>query len=141
MSEHEKIDYIELPANDLVAVKNFFKAAFNWEFEDFGDGYTAFSNQGVDGGFYQSDMNSSADKGAALVVFYSDNLEDTQRRLQVRAARYYVRYLHSQGAGGFTLQILVVTNMQCGLKLMSRAYSGCLHFDNEPEKSTRLLPR
>jgi len=81
VSEHEKIDYIELPANDLVAVKSFFKAAFGWEFENFGEGYTAFSNQGVDGGFYQSDMSSSADKGAALVVFYSNSLEDTQKKI------------------------------------------------------------
>jgi len=81
LSEHEKIDYIELPANDLSAVKKFFEAAFNWQFEDFGDGYTAFSNQGVDGGFYKSDLRSTAAAGAALVIFYSDDLESTEEKI------------------------------------------------------------
>lgn len=81
MSEHEKIDYVELPASDLAAVKQFFTTAFGWQFEDFGDGYTAFSNEGVDGGFYKSSMKSSADAGAALVVFYSDKLEETQTKI------------------------------------------------------------
>ena len=81
MSEHEKIDYIELPARDLSAVKDFFKAAFGWQFEDFGEDYTAFTNQGVDGGFYQSDLSSSAANGAALVIFYSDDLEATEKKI------------------------------------------------------------
>jgi len=50
MSGHEKIDYVELPANDLKANKKFFELAFGWQFEDFGDEYTAFANQGLDGG-------------------------------------------------------------------------------------------
>ena len=81
MSEHEKIDYVELPASNLASVKQFFTKAFGWQFEDFGTGYTAFSNQGVDGGFYQSDLKSSANAGAALVVFYSDKLEETQTKI------------------------------------------------------------
>ncbi len=81
MSEHEKIDYVELPANDLSANKVFFEKAFGWEFEDFGDGYTAFSNQGVDGGFYKSDLTSSTANGAALVVFFSIDLAATQKKV------------------------------------------------------------
>ncbi len=81
MSDHEKIDYVELPANDLNANKLFFEKAFGWEFEDFGEEYTAFSNQGVDGGFYQSDLKSSTGNGAALVVFFSDDLTATQKKV------------------------------------------------------------
>ncbi len=81
MTIHEKIDYIELPASDIAANKKFFKLAFGWEFEDFGDEYTAFANQGVDGGFYKSDKKSVASDGSALVVFLSERLEETQRRI------------------------------------------------------------
>ena len=78
MKEHEKINYVELPACDLQATKKFFSQSFGWEFEDFGPDYTAFSNQGVDGGFFTSDMKSVSSQGGALVVFYSENLESTQ---------------------------------------------------------------
>lgn len=77
MNRHEKINYVEFPASDLPATKAFFTAAFGWSFEDFGPGYTAFSDQGLDGGFFQSDNRSSAESGAALIVFYSTDLEQT----------------------------------------------------------------
>lgn len=78
MSEHNKISYLEFPARDLSATKAFFIQAFNWVFEDYGPEYAAFSNQGLDGGFYASEMISSSDNGAVLVVLYSDDLETTQ---------------------------------------------------------------
>ena len=78
MPEHGKIDYIELASRDLDVTKAFFKQAFGWEFEDFGPEYTAFANQGVDGGFYKAVMQANASEGSALVVFYSENLEQTQ---------------------------------------------------------------
>ena len=78
MNEHEKINYIELPACDIPATKKFFSQSFGCEFEDFGPDYTAFSNQGLDGGFCKSDMKSTSSQGASLVVFYSENLESTQ---------------------------------------------------------------
>ena len=52
-------------------------------FEDFGPEYTAFSNQGLDGGFYQSTLKSLAENGAALIVFYSNNLESTLNQVKV----------------------------------------------------------
>lgn len=81
MIRHEKINYVELPAADINAVKRFFENAFNWEFEDYGPDYSAFSNQGLDGGFFKSDMHSSTINGAALVIFYSEQLEDTQEKI------------------------------------------------------------
>ncbi len=81
MSGHEKIDYVELPANDLRANKAFFNKAFGWQFEDFGEEYTAFANQGLDGGFYKADLKSVAANGSALVVFLSENLEATQQKI------------------------------------------------------------
>jgi len=60
MNEHGKLNYIEFPAVDMQATKDFFSDAFGWSFEDFGADYTAFSDQGLDGGFYKSEMKSSA---------------------------------------------------------------------------------
>ena len=77
MPEHEKINYLEFPAKDLAATKIFFVEVFNWSFEDYGPDYIAFSNQGVDGGFFKADLASSTKNGAALTVFYSDDLEAT----------------------------------------------------------------
>ena len=77
MNKHEKLNYVEFPAKDLGATKAFFEAAFSWAFTDYGPDYTAFSGQGLDGGFYKSDLNSTIAKGSALLVFYSGNLEET----------------------------------------------------------------
>ncbi len=77
MNLHEKINYVELPAKDLTDVKNFFQAVFSWEFTDFGPEYTAFSDEGLDGGFYKSNLVSSTKDGSTLIVFYSKNIEET----------------------------------------------------------------
>lgn len=82
MSAHEKINYVEFPANDLEAAKAFFSKVFNWSFVDYGPDYTAFSNAGLDGGFYQSGLSSSTEKGCALIVFYSEDLEQTETKIK-----------------------------------------------------------
>lgn len=82
MKEHEKINYIEFPAKDLETTKAFFAAAFGWSFTDYGPDYTAFSNEGIDGGFFKSDLNAATRNGSALVVFYSTNLEVTRSKIE-----------------------------------------------------------
>lgn len=77
MPVHEKMDYVEYPARDLTATKAFFQAAFGWSFTDYGPEYTAFSGVGLDGGFYASDLVARTAGGSALIVFYSETLEDT----------------------------------------------------------------
>ncbi len=81
MNKHEKINYVEFPAKDLAATKVFFTAVFAWSFVDYGPDYTAFSNEGIDGGFFKSDLSSSTKNGSALIVFYSKNLEQTQSKI------------------------------------------------------------
>ena len=49
---------------------------------DYGPDYTAFSNEGLDGGFFKSDLSASTGSGSALVVFYSNNLEHTQLKIE-----------------------------------------------------------
>ncbi len=82
MNEHEKINYVEFPAKDLEATKAFFSAVFGWSFEDYGSEYTAFSDEGLDGGFYKSKLTALRDKGSALIVFYSKELEQTQSKIE-----------------------------------------------------------
>ncbi|GAB0108766.1 hypothetical protein PA7559_00330 [Pseudoalteromonas distincta] len=57
MSDHEKLNYVEFPACDLPATKAFFSRVFNWQFTDYGPEYTAFSGQGLDGGFLMRRLN------------------------------------------------------------------------------------
>ncbi len=78
---HEKINYIELPRSDFSLTKQFFGDVFSWEFEEYGDEYLAFHNAGVAGGFYLSGLRSDAKSGSALVIFYSNDLEGTYRRI------------------------------------------------------------
>lgn len=81
MPVHETINYVEFPAHDLSAIKSFFEKAFDWQFTDYGTDYCAFSNQGLDGGFYRADKRSEASKGAALIVFYSLDIDATQDKV------------------------------------------------------------
>lgn len=90
MNEHEKINYVEFPARDIGKAKAFFATVFGWTFEDYGPEYAAFSNQGLDGGFFQSDRRVLAANGSALIVFYSARLEQTMAKIE--------------GAGGSILQ-------------------------------------
>jgi predicted enzyme related to lactoylglutathione lyase len=78
---HEKLNYVEYSANDLPATRAFFEAAFGWSFEDYGPDYIAFSDQGLDGGFFRSPQRSTVVDGGALLVFYSDRLEDTLKKV------------------------------------------------------------
>ncbi len=81
MHKHEKINYLEFPAKDTTATKKFFAAAFDWSFTDYGPEYVAFSNAGIDGGFYQSDLSVSTNTGSVLIVFYSKEIETTQSKI------------------------------------------------------------
>ncbi|MGR3221328.1 MAG: VOC family protein [Candidatus Anammoxibacter sp.] len=81
MSKHEKINYVEFPAKDIEAVKAFFTQVFNWSFVDYGHDYTAFSNAGIDGGFFKSDLTVAVNNGSALIIFYSKELEQTQSKI------------------------------------------------------------
>ena len=82
MNEHEKINYVEFPAKDIEKSKAFFATAFGWSFVDYGPEYSAFSNEGLDGGFYKSDLSASTENGSALIVFYSKELEETLTKIK-----------------------------------------------------------
>ena len=82
MPDHEKLNYLEFPASDLESTKQFFTEVFNWKFTDYGPEYTSFDNQGLEGGFYQSDKFSRSENGSALAIFYSNDLQSTLDKIE-----------------------------------------------------------
>lgn len=81
MNTHEKINYVEFSSLDLAKTKAFFLAAFAWKFEDYGPDYSAFTDGGLNGGFFRGDQTASTESGSSLVVLFSANLEATQRKI------------------------------------------------------------
>jgi len=82
MNPHEKINYVEFPSKSIEITKAFFSSVFSWAFVDYGPDYTAFSNAGVNGGFFKSDLVVSTDRGSVLIVFYSQDLEQTLSKIE-----------------------------------------------------------
>ncbi|TKC63676.1 VOC family protein [Pedobacter hiemivivus] len=76
--ENNHINYIEFQAHDLAAIKQFYQISFNWNFTDYGPEYIAFSESGLDGGFFKSD---AIVKNGALVILYHDNLSQIQDKV------------------------------------------------------------
>lgn len=82
MNNHPRLNYVEFAAADLAATKAFFASAFGWTFVDYGPDYTAFADQGLDGGFYRAPLASRTETGGALLVFYSMDLEAALAKVQ-----------------------------------------------------------
>ncbi len=72
------INYIEFKAKDLELIKQFYSAAFGWQFTDYGPGYTAFSESGIDGGFEKTEEEII---NSALVVLYHKDLEGIREKV------------------------------------------------------------
>ena len=72
--KNKSLNYLEYPSASLEKTKAFFASVFGWSFTDYGEAYCAFSLDNVDGGFYASEEISTTSCGAALTVFYSDDL-------------------------------------------------------------------
>jgi len=82
MTRNNKINYIEIPAKNIESTKAFFTQVFGWSFVDYGPDYCSFSAQGVDGGFFKSDLVVSTENGSPLIVLYSNSLETTQEKIE-----------------------------------------------------------
>ncbi len=87
MTNHQKINYVEYPVKNIEATKAFFTAVFGWSFTDYGPDYTAFTDAGLDGGFFKSDKSASTENGSALIVFYSKTLEETQSKIEAAGGK------------------------------------------------------
>ena len=78
MPSDQKVDYIELPARDFDLTQSFYEKAFGWSFIDYGPEYRSFTDEKIGGGFYKSELHSSTENGAALIVLYASDLEKTR---------------------------------------------------------------
>lgn len=77
--QDRRIDYIEWPAKDLAATKQFYSEAFGWRFTDYGPEYTSFEDGRMAGGFFQAEGRST---GWPLVVIFAVDLERTEARVR-----------------------------------------------------------
>lgn len=82
MHQHEKLNYVEFGSTNINATKQFFERTFDWTFIDYGPEYSAFSGQGLDGGFFKSEFVNQTANGSALLVFYSSDIQATQIKVE-----------------------------------------------------------
>jgi len=78
MASRIEINYIELQVKSIENAKAFYGKTFGWTFQDYGPEYCAFNDGNMDGGFYISKLSSKISNGAALIVLYSGDLENTK---------------------------------------------------------------
>ncbi|HQZ82022.1 MAG TPA: hypothetical protein PLR83_02265 [Pyrinomonadaceae bacterium] len=72
MSNHNEIDYIELPAStseDFAKVKSFYGSVFGWEYQQWGDDYADTKSSGVGSG-----INADGPSKAPLIVIYVSDI-------------------------------------------------------------------
>lgn len=62
------INYVEFYAPDLEIIKEFYSTVFGWKFTDYGPGYTAFAESGIEGGFEKS--TKPVVNGALIVLIH-----------------------------------------------------------------------
>lgn len=86
MPANEKLNYVEFGTRDIKGTKAFFETVFDWGFTDYGPEYTAFTNEGLDGGFFKADKGGTTENGGALLVFYSANLQQTLSKVESAGA-------------------------------------------------------
>lgn len=82
MHQHEKLNYVEFGSTNINVTKQFFERTFDWTFIDYGPEYSAFSGQGLDGGFFKSEFVNQTANGGALLVFYSSDIQATQIKVE-----------------------------------------------------------
>lgn len=87
--KHHALDYVELVVTDLPVAKDFYTAAFGWEFVDYGPGYAGIASGRGDGGevggLLLADQPRPA--GGPLVLLYSDDLDATRDAIEAAGGR------------------------------------------------------
>lgn len=82
---HHAIDYVELGVSSVPAAKEFYAAAFGWEFTDYGPDYAGIrapSGRGESGG-----LNPGAGPRGPLVLLYSDDLDASVTAVRAAGGR------------------------------------------------------
>ncbi len=73
-----RIDYLELPVNDVAEAKRFYSQVFGWPFTDYGPDYTCFSDGRLAGGFAKAEKYVP---GGPLIVIYALSLSNVERAI------------------------------------------------------------
>ncbi len=76
--KNNTIDYVEFGSTNLSVTKKFYSEVFWWEFKDFWETYTAFSNSGLKWGF---ELKESIKVWWILIVLYNECLEETKSKI------------------------------------------------------------
>ena len=92
------INYIEFKSTDLEATKTFYSSVFGWTFTDYGDGYTAFTNSGVEGGF---ELTKDPITNGALVVLHHNNLPAIKEKIVASGGKICVDIFSFPGGSRF----------------------------------------
>lgn len=87
MAQKLKINYLELPAKNFDDTQAFYENTFSWSFTDYGPEYRAFNDGSMNGGFYLSEKSSSTENGAALIVLYTIQLEETRDNITANGGK------------------------------------------------------
>ena len=82
---HHSIDYIEFSVTDMARSKLFYKAAFDWRFNDYGPSYAGIQKQGGEAGGLRLEADVSS--GGPLVILYSNDLQMTITRVRGAGGR------------------------------------------------------
>ncbi len=98
MTNHNKLNYLEIPAKEIDKTKEFFSEVFNWKFVDYGPEYTCFIDAGIDGGFYKFDKTMDVSTGSPLIIIYSEELEKTESNI-VKAGGVIIKPIYSFPGG------------------------------------------
>ena len=104
MNVHHHINYVELYADDLDVVVDFYTSAFEWEFQRWGDSYVSFSGAGLEGGFELAGASATArtaSREGPLVILYSDDLTATEAAIVEAGGRVSVQPYEFPGGRRF----------------------------------------
>ncbi|UNM97055.1 VOC family protein [Ignatzschineria rhizosphaerae] len=97
------INYIEFNVQDMMRSKQFYQQ-LGWQFIDYSPYYCEFNSGSLKGGFYQTKEISS--KGGALVILYSENLEETYQTLKEAGATITSEIIEFPGGRRFQFRDL-----------------------------------
>lgn len=79
-----RIDYIELPGQDMPAMQSFYNQVCGWTFQKWGETYASFSDGRLDGGI---DADPETRRPMPLVVLFSTDLEAARQRITSAGGR------------------------------------------------------
>jgi len=80
----KQIDYVELPANDMAATRQFYETVFGWKFEEYGPGYMSFFDGRLAGGFT---TQRPAPATQLVLVIYASDLAALQKKIEAAGGR------------------------------------------------------